>query len=173
MEEEATTLKAVQYIDIGRPGDFFLAMKTTLCRNKKQLDEFEELYMSYWKESGRAEDSKKKEDKSRNKSAPTPAKQFRSLNSWLNSNNNSESQETAGYSRFETLSQKDFSTVTGEEIDELMQYLKSLSRQLAARTNRRYEKSWSQNLQANLKKKSAKGWRANGYSVPASQKEKG
>jgi uncharacterized protein with von Willebrand factor type A (vWA) domain len=146
VEEETIALKAVQHIDIGRPDDFFLALKTTLCRNKKQLDNFDELYGSYWKETSKAEDSKKKEDGSHNKSIPNATEQFKSLNAWLHGNQNSETEETATYSRLEGLSRKDFSTITGEEIDELMQYLKSLSRHLAARMNRRYEKSRLQNL---------------------------
>ena len=43
------------------------------------------------------------------------------------------------YSLHENLSQKDFSAVPGDEVDELMQSIKALSRRLAARSNRRYE----------------------------------
>ena len=41
----------------------------------------------------------------------------------------------------ENLSQKDFSAVPEDEVDELMQTVKSIAKRLAAKTNRRYESS--------------------------------
>ncbi len=52
-----------------------------------------------------------------------------------------ETEETASYSVKESLSQKDFSAVPENEVAELMKCIRSLSRRLAAKANRRYELS--------------------------------
>ena len=131
-EEEITSLNALHHIDLANPDEFLLAMKATLCKSKKQLNEFDELFFTYWKELKKAVDSKLKEEKTLKKNAASPNEQFKSLSSWLKGNQNNETLETASYSSFESLSRKDFSTVPDDEIDELMKCMKSLSRQLAA-----------------------------------------
>ena len=50
VEEEATALQALQYIDYSNHQVFFLALQATFCRSKSQLDEFEKLFREYWKE---------------------------------------------------------------------------------------------------------------------------
>ena len=145
-EEEITSLNALHHIDLANPDEFLLAMKATLCKSKKQLNEFDELFFTYWKELKKAVDSKLKEEKTLKKNAASPNEQFKSLSSWLKGNQNNETLETASYSSFESLSRKDFSTVPDDEIDELMKCMKSLSRQLAARVKRRYEKTSNRNL---------------------------
>jgi len=145
-EEEISSLKALEYIDFTNPDEFLLAMKATLCKSKKQLNEFDELFFTYWKELKKAVDSKRKEEKTPKKNTPGSSEQFKSLSSWLKGSLNNEAIETASYSSFESLSKKDFSTVPDDEIDELMKLLKSLSRQLAARAKRRYEKTANRNF---------------------------
>lgn len=65
----------------------------------------------------------------------------KSLKAWLHGNRNDDTEDTATYSRQEHLSQRDFSAVPEDEVDELMQTIKALSKRLAARANRRYEPS--------------------------------
>jgi len=45
-EEEISSLKALSYIDFTSPDEFLLAMKATLCKSKKQLNEFDELFIT-------------------------------------------------------------------------------------------------------------------------------
>jgi uncharacterized protein with von Willebrand factor type A (vWA) domain len=144
-EEEATALNALQFIELSQAENFQLALKASLCRSKKQLDVFNELFSSFWKELNKSVDAKIREEKTK-KPAVSPEQQFKSLNAWLNGNRNEETEETAAYSWHENLMQKDFSAVPQDELEELMQCLRSLSKQLAARANRRYKNAKAQQL---------------------------
>jgi uncharacterized protein with von Willebrand factor type A (vWA) domain len=140
IEEETATLQALQYIDYSSDKIFLLALKTILCRNKTQLDEFDNLFHEYWKDLEKAVDAKKKDEKNKIKPYLQEAS-FKSLKTWLHGNRNDDTEETATYSIEGSLSQRDFSSVPEDEIDELMQTIKALSKRLAAKTNRRYEPS--------------------------------
>ena len=140
VEEEAATLQALQYIDHSSNKIFVLALKTILCRSKTQLDEFDHLFHEYWKEMEKAVDAKRKDDPGNRKPHQKEAS-FKSLMAWLHGNRNDDMEETATYSIQENLSQRDFSAVPEDNVDELMQTIKALSKRLAARTNRRYEPS--------------------------------
>ncbi|MCW3108339.1 MAG: hypothetical protein JWQ09_2845 [Segetibacter sp.] len=146
VEEEATALDALQYIEYSDQNIFRLALKTILCRSRKELDEFDELFKEYWKELGKAIDSKVKTEEKPVLKPGTKDASFKALKSWINGNRNEEIEQTASYSFNENLSQKDLSTVPADELDELMQNIKALSRRLAAHLNRRYEKSGKINL---------------------------
>jgi hypothetical protein len=138
MEEEATALSALQFIDYSHNDIFRLSLKATLCRSKTQLDEFDDFYLQYWNETGKAADAKLKEVGAK-KNSFQPAVSFKSLNTWLHGDKNKETESTAICSIRENLSQKDFSTVPEDEVDELMQIIKAMARRLAAKTNRRFE----------------------------------
>jgi uncharacterized protein with von Willebrand factor type A (vWA) domain len=98
------------------------------------------LFNEYWKELGKAVDAKRKDEK--NNAIPNPkAASIKSLKGWLHGNRNDDTEEIATYSIHESLSHRDFSAVPGDEMEELMQTIRSLSKRLAARANRRYESS--------------------------------
>src|SRR5437773_5208709 len=139
IEEEATALQALQHIDYGNNQVFFLALQAVFCRSKTQLDEFKNLFNEYWKRLDSAADAKLKNEET--KQPPISQPQLKSLKAWLYGNKNKETEETASYSVNENLSQKDFSAVPEDEVDELMQTVKSIAKRLAAKTNRRYESS--------------------------------
>ncbi|TMI92148.1 MAG: VWA domain-containing protein [Bacteroidetes bacterium] len=139
VEEEATALQALQHIDYGNNQVFFLALQAVFCRSKTQLDEFKNLFNEYWKRLDSAADAKLKNEET--KQPPIAQPQLKSLKAWLYGNKNKETEETASYSVNENLSQKDFSAVPEDEVDELMQTVKSIAKRLAAKTNRRYESS--------------------------------
>lgn len=137
-DEELMSLQALELIDYSSNEIFKLALKAALCRNKKQLDVFDNLFYDCWKELGQAVDAKEKEDTKKTK----PNRQqdsFKSLTTWLHGNRNNETEETATYCIQENFSQRDFSLVPENEVDEMMQTIKSLAKRLAAKTNRRYE----------------------------------
>ncbi len=145
-EEEATALNVLQLIDYSSKDVFRLALKAVSCRSKNQLNEFDALFNEYWKEIGRAIDSKVKTE---TKPVLKPGMQdasFKALKSWMNGNRNDEVEETASYSMNESLLQKDFSSVPDDELNELMRSIKNLSKRLAAHINRRNEKSDRINL---------------------------
>ena len=140
-DEEATALDAMKFIDFSEMTVFSLALKSVLCRSRGQLHEFDNLFNEYWKELGKAIDAKVKTEAKPVLRPGTADASFKSLKSWLNGNRNEETEETASYSIEENLSQKDFSAVPADELDELMRCIKALSKRLAAHLNRRYQKS--------------------------------
>lgn len=144
-EEESLTLKSLELIDYSSRDVFRLALKSVLCRSRSQLQEFDELFTQYWKEIGKAVDSKVQ---TKAKPAVKPGvneASFKALKSWLNGNKNEEVEQTASYSSQENFSRQDFSKVPADELHEMMRTIKALSRRLAAQTNRRYEKTDKRN----------------------------
>jgi uncharacterized protein len=144
-EDEASVLQALQFIDYTSPAIFQLTLKATLCRSKTQVEEFDGLFAEYWKQLNKAIDSKTKAD-SKKVSVPKPQASLKSLKTWLHGNRSDETEETATYSIQKALSQKDFSSIPEEDIDELMQTIRALARRLAAKTSRRYKFSHQQEI---------------------------
>ena len=141
VEEEAVALQALQFIDYNDTKNFSLALRSIFCRNKTQLNEFDDLFHEYWKQFDKAVDAKIKDSREQERQPAPQHTQFKSLKAWLHGNKNDEVEETAACSIQESLSQKDFSAVPDDEVDELMRNIKALSKQLAARSNRRFEYS--------------------------------
>ena len=139
IEEETLILQSLQQFEYTSHESFFLLLKMIICRSKANLDDFDNLFHQYWKQLDKLVDTKRKEGSKTKK--PTPEAQFASLNAWLKGNPKKETEETASYSIQESLSQKDFSAIPDNEVAELMKAIRSLSRQLAAKANRRYELS--------------------------------
>ena len=146
VEEEATALNALQFIDHSNRNVFGLALKSVCCRSRAQQKEFDDLFDQYWKEINTAIDSKIKTKAQPAFKPGTKDGAFKSLKSWLNGNQPEETEHTAAYSVHENLLRKDFSVVPSNELDELMQSIKALSKILAAQLNRRYTKSGKINL---------------------------
>ena len=141
VEEEAAALNALQHVDYSNPLVFRLALKAVFCRSRSQLQEFDHLFTGYWAEINKAVDSKLKTQSNPTIKPGNKEATFKSLKSWLNGNQNEEIEQVASYSVYENLSQKDFSSVPDDELEELMQNIKSISKRLAAHINRRYEKA--------------------------------
>lgn len=133
-------LQSLQHFDYTSHESFFLLLKMIICRSRRNLDDFDELFRQYWKRLDKQLDAKKKTS-TQKKKPPTPQAQFASLSAWLKGNQKKETEDTASYSVKESLSQKDFSAVPDNEVAELMKCIRSLSRRLAAKANRRYEQS--------------------------------
>jgi len=141
IEEETLILQSLQHFDFTDQESFYLLLKAIICRNKSQVDEFEKLFRDYWKQLDKEVNAKQKES-TKKKKQPTPRAQLASLNAWLKGNHKKETEEMATYSNVkQTLSQKDFSAVPDDDIEELMKVISNLSKRLAAKTNRRYEAS--------------------------------
>ncbi len=138
--DEAVTLKALQFIDYSHPSLFRHALKATLCSNKIQAEEFDEIFDQYWKQLGKAVDARTKEDTSKKKPVSQQSN-LKSLKTWLHGNRSNETEETATYSIQESLSRKDFSSIPEEDVDELMQIVRAVAKRLAAKKSRRYKPS--------------------------------
>jgi len=145
VDEETTALQSLMLINYTRPLIYSSALKATLAKSKQQAEEFDDLFNEYWKQLSKAVDAKTK-DKQEKQPALNKAVTFKSLKTWLHGNRNNETEETATYSLQESLTQKDFSSVPEEEIDELMKVIKALAKRLAARASRRYKFSHQQDM---------------------------
>lgn len=145
IDEEFLSLQALQLIDYSNNQVFHLALKASLCHTKSQLDEFDSLFHAYWKELDKAVDAKTKED-TKTKTALQQRASYKAINKWLQGSGNNETEDTATYSIQENLLKKDFSTVPEDEVDELMQTIKSIAKRLAAKTNRRFEFSYKADM---------------------------
>ena len=146
VEEEATALNALQFIDYSNRNIFALALKSICCKSRAQQNEFDDLFHQYWKEINTAIDSKIKTKPQPVLNPGSKDGSFKSLKSWLNGNRDEDIEQTSAYSIHENLSRKDFSAVPSDELDELMLSIKALSKRLAAQLNRRYTKSTKINL---------------------------
>ena len=138
VQEESVALMALQSIEYTDPAIFRMALKATLCRSKIQTEEFDSLFNDYWKKLEKAIDAKLKYRESK-KIPPIQSASFKSLKTWLHGNRSQVTEEIATYSTHENLSQKDFSTIPKEDVNELMQILKALAKRLAAKKDRRYK----------------------------------
>lgn len=141
VDEEATTLEGLEQIDHTSQPVFRLALKSLLCKRQHELQQFDDLFNKYWKEIGKAIDSKVKTKAEPVSKTVTKDASFKALKSWLNGHRNEQIEATATYSLNESLSQKDFTKIPDDELSELIQSIKALSKRLAAHLNRRYKNS--------------------------------
>lgn len=143
-DREADALKALAEINVGDEVQFYLALRSVYPQNRKQLREFDELYVKYWKELAKAVDSKIKEDAEESKSKKKKNNQngeasFEALKNWLSGNRQPEQEELASYSLGEPLSQKDFGSYTDEDLYEARKIIRTLVQRMAKTMSRRYE----------------------------------
>jgi uncharacterized protein len=161
MEDEANALNTLQFINYESRDVFRQALKATLCRSRSQLEQFDSLFSDYWKELEKAVDEKIAEQSVPSFKKTNSANSFKSLQSWLNGNKSKEEEKVAAYSLHQNLSQKDFSAVPDEDVNELLRTIQSISKRLAAHVNRRYEHS-SRNRFPDIRQTLRKNMRSGG-----------
>ncbi len=125
-----------------------LSLRTVWTRSPAEQQLFDTYYPQYWNELKRAVDAKRKQGEeleehssSAQQEEGSPAVDaFISLKNWLHGHREEESDiEAATYSAGESLSTKDFSSFKGEDIQEVVQLVRTMARTLARRYKRRYE----------------------------------
>lgn len=136
VEEESTTLQALGFIDYTRQHHFQIALKTVLCKTPNEREQFDNLFEEYWKQLEKAVDSKSLMPRSKNK-VKEPS--FQALKLWLHGNNKDSIEHTASYSIHENISHKDFSSIPVDQVEEVKQIIRSLSKRLAAKLKHRYK----------------------------------
>lgn len=144
--EESDALKAMTLLPLRTPETLRDLLKTVLVKHHRQLVQFDRLYRDYWKQLEKAVDSKVKEEAEETAPRPKPPAKnkqasLEALKSWLYGKNSEETMEIATYSPGEVLTQKDFSTFSEEELEEVKRLVQILAKSLANRYNRRYRKS--------------------------------
>lgn len=146
--EASDALKTLEILEpYNAPETMRLALKTCLVRTLGQAERFDELYDYYWKQVQKATDSKVKDQK-KDKQEQKPKTQngqdvqFQSLKSWLFGDKQAEEEvELYTYSAAETLSKKDFSTLTEDELRDMFEFIQMIARRLARQQNRRFSKN--------------------------------
>ncbi len=142
VQEEALALEALGVISFEEKDNFKDALRTVLVKNVQNLQKFDRLFDDYWKELEKAIDSKIKDSEEAKLRKQTQQEAtFNNLKSWINGKKSEEEQEIASYSVGESLTEKDFSTIPDDELEEVMQIIKEISKSLAISTNRRHLKT--------------------------------
>lgn len=174
--EEADALQTIEILEPFYTPTFMRdALKVILTRSQDQADRFDELYDYYWKQVKHATDSKKVEQASEKKKPKPPSskedKQFQSLKDWLYGNKeNEEELDLYTYSAAESLTKKDFSTMTDDELKEVYELIKMIARRLARQRNRRFKKNKNGDL--DLRKTLRQNMRRGGEMLEIIRKKK-
>ena len=147
--ETTDALLALEKIDLGNQGHFFGALKTCLAKNQIEQEIFDTHFDSYWKVWDRAGElskglnSQEKQDKNvHHPRVPEQKPAVKSVLAWLKGKQNTDEEEqTAGYSPFEVLAQRDFAGFRADELEEISRLVMLIAKILAKRFNRRYRDS--------------------------------
>ena len=142
--EQMDAMRALEEIELENQAAFKMALRTTLAKSVEEQEIFEEHFHSYWYVWESAENlhqrfKPEKEDQPAVLVDARPQKQaFVSISDWLGGAETAEEEkEAAGYSPFETDSERDFSTFQAEELSEVMQLINEIGKALATRFSRR------------------------------------
>ena len=144
MGEQMDALRALEEVDFENETSFRMALRTTLAKSTKEQEIFDEYFHSFWDVWDNAENLYNQSNAQQEESLAitvehTPKNQsFVSISDWLsNVDSAEEEKEAAGYSPFETKSERDFSTFQADELSELMRLINEVGRVLATRLSRR------------------------------------
>ncbi|MDP7621757.1 MAG: VWA domain-containing protein, partial [SAR324 cluster bacterium] len=142
--EQMDALRALEEVELENQAAFKMALRTTLAKSVEEQEIFEEHFHSYWYVWESAENlherfKAKKEETAAVLVDARPQKQaFVSISDWLGGAEVAEEEkEAAGYSPFETDSERDFSTFRAEELTEVMKLINEIGKALATRFSRR------------------------------------
>ncbi|GLR17924.1 vWA domain-containing protein [Portibacter lacus] len=120
--EQSQALQALEVIPYGDPAYFKGALRSTLTKNKAQLDKFDDLYLQYWAEVKRGENSKQKEVPEE-KEKPKPQESgVEVLKKWLNGNKENDEVTVASYDAKQKFTDKDFSNFAKDDVSETLRH---------------------------------------------------
>ena len=144
MGEQIDALRALEEVDFKNKHLFRIALRTALAKSSKEQEIFDEHFHPFWDVWDNAENlyhksNAKKEESSVITIENKPKSQsFVSISDWLNDDDFAEEEKnSAGYSPFETESERDFSTFKADELAEVMRLINEVGRVLATRFSRR------------------------------------
>ena len=144
MGEQMDALRSMEEVDLKHETAFRMALRTTLAKSIREQEIFDEHYHRFWYIWESAENLQqrfkaKKEEPAAVVVDERPKKEsFISIGDWLGDTETAgDDKETAGYSPFETDSERDFSSFRAEELSEVMHLINEIGKALATRFNRR------------------------------------
>jgi uncharacterized protein len=142
--EEADALRAVELMEAFQTPELLRgSLHAVLVRTPAQSERFDGLYDTYWKELEKAVNSKQAEQgrKQPKRNKPKPQEpQFEALKDWLFGKQNQEEElDLYTYSAAEALGERDFSTLSDDELSEMFELIQMIAKRLARQQNRRYK----------------------------------
>ena len=148
MSEQIDALRSLMKLDFQNEDDFRIALRITLAKNTQEQEIFDKYFHSYWYVWESAENLSRRLESNESEPATRkinemPQKQsLFSINDWLGNNQETtELKEAAGYSPFQTKSERDFSSFPIEELKELTQLINEIGKAMASQLSRRTIKS--------------------------------
>ena len=135
--EAVDALRALARVDVGDRRECYLALRAVLATRRDDLAVFDQLFAEFWNPPQPAGGPQPRAPEplpaSGDGQAPPPA-----LLEWLDEALQAHGEETtASYSPVETLTHKDFSAFTAEELDEVTRLVVAIARAVATRLSRR------------------------------------
>ncbi len=135
------TLKALQWIDISHKEQFYTALKLLLAKNQREVELFDRLFQEFWLQKSPGKKAPMEETK-RQPEAPPPShrqKQAweRQILNWKNPESGNEALAVAGYSPIRVLTYKDFGQFSLDEMQEIINLINWIARNLAVQFDRR------------------------------------
>ena len=139
--EQLDAICALQKLDFHDEDAFRITLRITLAKSKKEQDIFDKFFRSFWYVWESSEnlnerfESKKEKASSSFLDGRSLKKGFLSINDWFDNPN--EVSEAAGYSPFETKSERDFTTFKADELSEIMRLIQELGKKMASKLSLR------------------------------------
>ena len=142
--EQIDALRALEKVDLKNGNSFRIALRTTLAKSTKEQEIFDEYFHQFWDVWDNAENFYNKSNAKKEESSVITVENtlknqsFVSISDWLcDVDFTEEEKESAGYSAYETESERDFSTFQADELSEVMRIINEVGRVLATRFSRR------------------------------------
>jgi len=136
-KEAVDALRALSSVDVSDRRECYLALRTVLTSRKDDLALFDLVFEDFWNPPQKAGDhgpqTPQPLENAGDGQAPPPA-----LMEWLDEALQAQGEEPMpAYSPIETLTQKDFSAFTAEELNEVTRLVIAIARRVATRLSRR------------------------------------
>lgn len=148
-QEEMVALKALKFIPYHKARFFKTALSAALCKNKNNLDRFDELYLQYWNEVRRADNSKLKDvEEKQNTPERNPQESgVQVIRKWLNYHKEEDEIEVSSYDIGEVFRDQDFSSFKKDDLSEVLRHSEAIVKKLTNKKGRRFMTS---NRQGNI-----------------------
>ena len=146
--EQMDALRGLERIDLTDEDAFFWTLRTTLAKSQREQEIFDEHFRHYWYVWDNAESLSYRGEEEAQREAviidDRPQKQrFVSISDWLKDADSdpTDEQDAAGYSPYEVLTERDFSSFREQDLDEVARLIHEIGRALAVRFSRRTMRS--------------------------------
>lgn len=147
-EEESFALEALSVISYKQASFFKEALRCSLVKSKQQLDRFDDLYLQYWSEISKSENSKQKDvlEKKPQQKEEQKAPSISVIKKWLHGNHQEEEIKISSYDQNEVFTEQDFSSFSNDELTDALKFTNLLVKKLSNKKGRRYINSKQQKL---------------------------